>query len=284
MSLTLFIYKSECTHVSHVVLEERVSGGRTAPHLQQGPPRPAPRRVWTLAAPGPRRQPVGQVHLDRVAPGVLRDGPLLSRCSRQLQSLLGPCESQSSNPCRIHHSMTMCTFKKRPHVHGQREPVFLELLEIPSHTKHPLARRCLYQSAVHGIMLVYNASSPQSYSNLYAWLHEFNQHQSSHLHHNGDPREEALRPFQGAEKGYPPILVIGTHAHSSSRTDDVKFNGRLRCPIAEETDGFSITVNLSSPSRGSVMRDPQVQDILEAYWHKVFTSASITQSRFSQNY
>lgn len=125
---------------------------------------------------------------------------------------------------------------------------------MPSSTKHPLSRRCFYQSApiIHGLMLVHNVSYPKSYSGLYSWLKEFSQHRTD-------------------QEAYPPILVIGTHADTRNKYTSV--NDRLRCPIAEETNGFSITVDLSRTD-GQSLRDPQTKDILEAFWHRVISHNS----------
>ena len=118
-----------------------------------------------------------------------------------------------------------------------------ELLKVPGRSKHPRARCCLYVPA-DAILLVHNQAFPKSYKRLYVWLKEI---------------QEALQKGKspGAHPSLPPILVVGTHSLSTS-------GDTRRCPIAEETGGFSISIDLMDPSSG-----PHLNDALQVLWDRI---------------
>lgn len=121
-----------------------------------------------------------------------------------------------------------------------------ELLEVPGRSKHPRARSCLYVPA-DAILLVHNQAFPKSYTRLYVWLKEI---------------QEALERGRspGANTSLPPILVVGTHSPLTNGNN----NQIGRCPIAEETGGFSISIDLMDPSS-----EPRLNDVLQGLWYRI---------------
>ena len=127
-------------------------------------------------------------------------------------------ESRTSN-LLSHLSLlnpTQCTLSK---FRIQDKEYLLEFLNIPS-SRHPWTRRVYYKKA-QGVILLYESHSEMSYKKCKKWLQEF---RKGRIQLSLDPNV--------------PTLVIG----------DGKTIVDKKCSIAQETNGFSITADLSNSS------------------------------------
>jgi GTPase SAR1 family protein len=104
--------------------------------------------------------------------------------------------------------------------------------------KHSLSRSCIYPTC-HGIILVHHVKYPSTYDHLF----------------------KALNQFQKYNTQAVPILVVGTHATHVNQK---------RCKLAEEVNGYSISVDLANADALTPFKD-----ILDSFINQAIQSSQI---------